>query len=102
MRLVILPQAFKRIIPPMISEFITLIKDSSLISCIGAVELLKSAQVVGAQYYDVMSPYCIVAVYYLIMTISMVYINKNETEINQNDKEKKKHFRKKQKSVNEM
>ena len=37
MRLVILPQAFKRIIPPMISEFITLIKDSSLISCIGAV-----------------------------------------------------------------
>lgn len=36
------------------------------------------------------------------MTISMVYINKNEREINQNDKEKKKHFRKKQKSVNEM
>ena len=36
------------------------------------------------------------------MTISMVYINKNKTEINQYDKEKKKHFRKKQKSVNEM
>ncbi len=36
------------------------------------------------------------------MTISMVYINKNETEINQNDKEKQKYFRKKQKSVNEM
>ena len=36
------------------------------------------------------------------MTISMVYINKNETEINQNDIEKKKHYRKKQKSVNEM
>ena len=75
-RLVILPQAFKRIIPPMISEFITLIKDSSLISCIGAVELLKSAQVVGAQYYDVMSPYCIVAVYYLIMTISISYLGR--------------------------
>ena len=76
MRLVILPQAFKRIIPPMISEFITLIKDSSLISCIGAVELLKSAQVVGAQYYDVMSPYCIVAVYYLIITISISYLGR--------------------------
>ena len=76
MRLVILPQAFKRIIPPMISEFITLIKDSSLISCIGAVELLKSAQVVGVQYYDVMSPYCIVAVYYLIMTISISYLGR--------------------------
>ena len=68
MRLVILPQAFKRII--------TLIKDSSLISCIGAVELLKSAQVVGAQYYDVMSPYCIVAVYYLIITISISYLGR--------------------------
>ena len=76
MRYVILPQAFKRIIPPLISEFITLIKDSSLISCIGAVELLKSAQVVGAQYYDVMSPYCIVAVYYLIMTISISYLGR--------------------------
>ena len=43
---------------------------------IGAVELLKSAQVVGAQYYDVMSPYCIVAVYYLIMTISISYLGR--------------------------
>ena len=76
MRLVILPQAFKRIIPPMISEFITLIKDSWLICCIGGVYLLKSAQVVGAQYYDVMSPYCIVAVYYLIMTISISYLGR--------------------------
>ena len=56
LKLVILPQAFKRIVPPLISEFITLIKDSSLISCIGAVELLKGAQIIGAQYFDVMSP----------------------------------------------
>ena len=40
MRFVILPQAFKRIVPPVISEFITLIKDSSLISTIGAVALV--------------------------------------------------------------
>ena len=55
MKLVILPQAFKRVVPPLISEFITLIKDSSLISCIGAVELLKGAQVIGAEYYDVIA-----------------------------------------------
>ena len=74
MRLVILPQAFKRIIPPMISEFITLIKDSSLISCIGAVELLKGAQIIGAQYFDVMSPYMLAAIFYLVMTcvVSMI------------------------------
>lgn len=68
MKLVILPQAFKRVIPPLISEFITLIKDSSLISCIGAVELLKGAQIIGAEYYDVMSPYMLAAIFYLIMT----------------------------------
>ncbi len=71
MKLVILPQAFKRIVPPVISEFITLIKDSSLISTIGAVELLKGAQVIGTKYYDVMSPYCMAAVFYLIMTLSI-------------------------------
>ena len=74
MKLVILPQAFKRIIPPLISEFITLIKDSSLISCIGAVELLKSSQVLGAQYFDVMSPYTLAAIFYLIMTFVVSFI----------------------------
>ena len=69
MKLVILPQAFKRIVPPLISEFITLIKDSSLISCIGAVELLKSAQILGSEYFEVMYPYLLAAIFYLLMTI---------------------------------
>lgn len=74
LKLVILSQAFKRIVPPLISEFITLIKDSSLISCIGAVELLKGAQIIGAQYFDVMSPYMLAAIFYLVMTcvVSMI------------------------------
>lgn len=82
MKLVILPQAFKRVVPPLISEFITLIKDSSLISCIGAVELLKGAQVIGAEYYDVMSPYMLAAIFYLIMTCIVSYIgNKVEKRL---------------------
>ena len=74
LKLVILAQAFKRIVPPLISEFITLIKDSSMISCIGAVELLKGAQIIGAQYFDVMSPYMLAAIFYLVMTcvVSMI------------------------------
>lgn len=76
MRFVILPQAFKRIVPPVVSEFITLIKDSSLISCIGAVELMTSAKVLGNKYYEFMSPYCLAAVFYLIMTLSISYIAK--------------------------
>lgn len=76
MRLIILPQAFKRIVPPLISEFITLIKDSSLVSIIGLVELLNSAKVLGNQYYEFMSPYCLAGVYYLVMTLTISYIAK--------------------------
>ena len=76
MKLVILPQAFKRIIPPIISEFITLIKDSSLISTIGAIELLNSAQILGVTYFDVTTPYLMAMIYYLIMTIGISYIGK--------------------------
>ena len=76
MRFVILPQAFKRIVPPVVSEFITLIKDSSLISTIGAVELMNSAKVLGNKYYEYMSPYCLAAVYYLIMTLTISFIAK--------------------------
>lgn len=76
MRFVILPQAFKRIIPPVVSEFITLIKDSSLISTIGAVELLTSAEVLGNQYYEYMTPYCLAGIYYLAMTLTISYISK--------------------------
>jgi polar amino acid transport system permease protein len=72
MKLVILPQAFKLIVPPVISEFITLIKDSSL-----TIELLKASQVLGARYYDAMSPYTLAAIFYLIMTISISYIGKH-------------------------
>ena len=74
MKLVILPQAFKRIVPPLVSEFVTLIKDSSLVSTIGVVELLKSAQVLGGNYADLMSPLIIAGVMYLIMTLSIAYL----------------------------
>ena len=74
MKLVILPQAFKRIVPPLVFEFVTLIKDSSLVSTIGVVELLKSAQVLGGNYADLMSPLIIAGVMYLIMTLSIAYL----------------------------
>lgn len=74
MRFVILPQAFKRIVPPLVSEFITLIKDSSLISTIGASELLYSAQILGARYYNYLPSLIAAAIMYLIMTITISVI----------------------------
>ena len=49
---VILPQAFKRVLPPFINEFIVLIKVSSLLSSSGAVELLHSAEILVSLYYS--------------------------------------------------
>lgn len=66
---IILPQAFKRIVPPLVSEFITLIKDSSLASCIGTAELMYNAQVLGARYYDYLIPLLIAGAMYLCMTL---------------------------------
>lgn len=76
MKEIILPQAFKLIIPPLVSEFITLIKDSSLISNIGALELLYSAQVLGKRYYDYLDPLILAGIMYLCMTVVTSYISK--------------------------
>lgn len=76
MRFVILPQAFKQVVPPMVSEFITLIKDSSLLSAIGAVELLQSSQILGANYYNNLVPLLMASLFYLTMTFLISFIAK--------------------------
>lgn len=73
MRYIILPQAFKRILPPYINEFIVLIKDSSLLASIGAVELLHSSEVLGAKYYNYLIPLLTATVMYLVMTLTISY-----------------------------
>ena len=52
MVLVVLPQAFRRVIPPLCNEFIVLLKDTSLVSAIGAKELMYQARAMGARYYE--------------------------------------------------
>ncbi len=73
MRLVILPQAFKHVVPPWVNEFITLIKDSSLLSAIGAVELLMSARTLGAHFYNYIVPMAAASGMYLVMTLTISY-----------------------------
>ena len=51
MRYIIIPQAFKRVIPPLGNEFIALLKDSSLVSVIGFEELTRRGQLVIARTY---------------------------------------------------
>jgi len=73
MRYIILPQAIRRILPPLGNEFISLIKDSSLVSTIATPELMYWAQAMNAQYYRVWESYVTTAVIYLLLTVSTSY-----------------------------
>lgn len=68
MRYVVFPQAFRRILPPLGNEFITLIKDTSLAAVIGFEELFRQGQLVVATTYRAFEIYLAVAIVYLIMT----------------------------------
>jgi glutamine transport system permease protein len=71
---VILPQAFKRMIPPLGNEFIVLIKESSLAAVITAPEIMYWGRAMAGQYYKVWEPYLTAAVIYLILTISLSFV----------------------------
>jgi arginine/lysine/histidine/glutamine transport system substrate-binding/permease protein len=68
MRYVVFPQAFRRILPPLGNEFITLIKDTSLAAVIGFEELFRQGQLAVATTYRAFEIYLAVAIVYLVMT----------------------------------
>ncbi|MFZ5898803.1 MAG: amino acid ABC transporter permease [Bacillota bacterium] len=70
MRYVILPQAFKRVIPPLGNEFIAMLKDTSLVSAIGVEELTRRGTLVMAATYRPFEIYFSVALVYLVITLS--------------------------------
>jgi glutamine transport system permease protein len=74
MKNVILPQAFKRMIPPLGNEFIVLLKESSLLAIIAAPELMYWGRAAQGQYYRVWEPYLTVALIYLVLTLSLTYL----------------------------
>jgi len=68
MREVIFPQAFRRMLPPLGNEFITLIKDTSLAAVIGFEELFRQGQLMVATTYKAFEIYIAVALVYLVLT----------------------------------
>ncbi|MGJ3245378.1 MAG: amino acid ABC transporter permease [Elainellaceae cyanobacterium] len=68
---IILPQAVKNILPALVNETIALLKDSALVSTIGAQDLLRRAQIVGAEKYVYFEPLLIVAVIYYLMVMAL-------------------------------
>ncbi|WP_426334959.1 ABC transporter substrate-binding protein/permease [Paenibacillus silvae] len=68
MRYIILPQAFKAVLPAIGNEFVTIIKESSIISVIGMVDIMYQASVVKNITYQGMNPFLIAAAIYFVMT----------------------------------
>lgn len=74
MRYIVLPQAFRRVLPPLASQFIILVKDSSLVSVIAATDLTLNAKNLVATSFRSLEVWTFVAIVYLIMTFSMSMI----------------------------
>ncbi|MFE4714360.1 MULTISPECIES: amino acid ABC transporter permease [Paenibacillus] len=74
MRRVILPQAARVAIPPMGNTFIGMLKETSLVSVVTVTELLRSAQLLIAQYYVAMPFYIAIAIMYWVMSVFFSFI----------------------------
>jgi polar amino acid transport system permease protein len=74
MRYIILPQAFKRMIPPLGNEFIILLKDSSLTALVAVPELMYWGRAFQGQYFKVWEPYLTAALIYFILTLTISFL----------------------------
>jgi His/Glu/Gln/Arg/opine family amino acid ABC transporter permease subunit len=82
MRRVIIPQAFRRMLPPLGNEFIALIKESSLVSTIALYDLLRTGQQIISSTYRYSEVFLLVGLIYLLLTTVMSYIvRKIETKV---------------------
>ena len=74
MRYIIIPQAFKNILPSLGNEFITLFKDTSLVQAIGGMEMLYYAYTIGGRTFDYMPPLLGIALMYLLIVIVFTWL----------------------------
>ena len=84
---IVLPQAFKLVIPSLVNQFIITIKDSSILSVISMQEIMKEADIYVGRTYNYFEPYAIVAVYYLaLLSVLMVASKFIEKKLNYDKK----------------
>lgn len=84
---IIFPQAIKSVLPSLINEFIGLMKNTTLISTIGVVELLRSGQMIVSDTYRAFEPYAVISLYYYILVMILSMAGKwMERRVNISDK----------------
>ena len=87
MRFIVIPQAFKNILPALGNEFITLFKDTSLVNTIGLAELTYRASRIAGRTFDYMPPYIGIAIMYLVVVIILTWLQgKLERRLRQSDR----------------
>lgn len=74
MRCIVVPQAFKAILPSLGNEFITLLKDTSLISVVAGKEIVYVADAISSKTFEAMFPYLITAAMYLILVLIFTWL----------------------------
>ena len=86
MRFVVIPQAIKNILPALGNEFITLLKDTSLIAMIGGKELMQAAQAIYGKTFAPMLPLLAIAGMYLLVVLFMTWVlGKFERRLRESD-----------------
>ena len=70
-RLIVFPQAFRRILPPLGNDFVAMVKDSSLVSVLGVADVTQLGKVTAAGNFRYFETYNVVALIYLILTITL-------------------------------
>ncbi len=68
MRFIVFPQAFRRMVPALVNESVALVKDTSLVSAIGLLELAMAARTVAGAYSRYWEPYIAISAMYLVLT----------------------------------
>jgi polar amino acid transport system permease protein len=87
MRLIVLPQAVKNIIPMLGNEFIALVKETSVLSFITILDLTQSFKQIGDSNYEYIMPYLMLALVYLILVLGITYIvRKIERRLRRSDR----------------
>lgn len=87
MRHIVLPQALKSVLPAIGNEFITIIKESSIVSMIGVADLLFQARTITTITYEGLSPLVVIAVMYFVLTFTLSKIlGRLERRLNTDDR----------------
>jgi polar amino acid transport system permease protein len=70
MRFVVLPQALRRVVPPLLNDFVSLLKDTGLVSILGVTDAVRAAQINASRTFNY-TPYVVAAILFLFITIPM-------------------------------